>query len=284
MNETEKETLTVVQQYSEEFPALIETLINDTRAKLDAEADPRDFLAELCDELHRLGGAAHCMGFRKIGLAFDDVLATADRLLQDSTYATPNDLDALHKRISAIRSFQPFVRVENSRIYKMFRTDQTIGLDDETRAQNDVREEALRSMMSRERILFADDDVYIRKIAETALNSLGTGEVRCASSGADVLLAINEFEPTLIITDWQMEPVNGLELLQSIRGGRSLIEFDTPVVFFTSNSDREQIRTALRLGATKVLIKPIVPSQLAEEVLKISEKRFRIRRRLEKAA
>lgn len=284
MNETEKETLIVVQQYSEEFPALIGKLIADTDDRLNSQMGAQDFLARMCDDLHRLGGAAHCMGFRKIGLAFDDIHATADRLLQDSEYATQADLENIQSRVRSLRSFQPFVSVEHSRIYKMFRTDETAGLDRDTLAQNAVREEGLRSMMSREKILFADDDVYIRKMAETALSSLGAGEVKCAASGAEVLLAIDEFQPTLIITDWQMEPVNGLELLQSIRNGRTTIDYDTPVVFFTANSDREQIRTAHRLGATKVLIKPIVPSQLADEVLKISEKRFRIRKRLENAA
>lgn len=284
MNDTEKETLTVVQQYCDEFPALIKDLIKTSNDLRERSNNVTDFLSALCDELHRLGGAAHCMGFRKIGLAFDDIHSTADRLLQDSAFATEHDIDQIQSRIALIKSLQPLIQVENSRIYKMLQNSDAIGLDEEALAMNAVREEGLRNMMARERILFADDDIYIRKMAETALTALGTGEVLCAASGAEVLAAMHGFEPTLLITDWQMEPVNGLDLLRSIRNRKTILEYDTPVVFFTANSDREQIRTALRMGATKVLIKPIVPSQLAEEVLKISEKRFRIRKRLENAA
>lgn len=101
--------------------------------------------------------------------------------------------------------------------------------------------------------LVVDDSAFIRKIAKQILQSLDF-EVTEAKDGAQALEVCERALPELVLLDWHMPVMSGLDFLTKLRkmpGG------DAPqVVFCTTENTREKIMTALEAGATEYIMKP----------------------------
>jgi two-component system chemotaxis response regulator CheY len=112
--------------------------------------------------------------------------------------------------------------------------------------------------------LVVDDSRVVRKVARRILEDLGF-EVAEAGDGAEALAWVRTAIPDVILLDWNMPVMNGLEFLRRLRreqGG------DAPkVVFCSVENDLDRIREALTSGADEYIMKPfdgdIVASKLA---------------------
>lgn len=113
--------------------------------------------------------------------------------------------------------------------------------------------------------LLVDDSRVIRKVARRILEDLEF-ECREAGDGAEALKACREAMPDLVLLDWNMPVMNGLDFLRTLRkepGGEH-----PAVVFCTTENDMAHITEALRTGADEYVMKPfdaeIIASKLAE--------------------
>jgi two-component system chemotaxis response regulator CheY len=101
--------------------------------------------------------------------------------------------------------------------------------------------------------LVVDDSSFIRKIARQILDGMGF-EVSEAKDGAQALEECEKVLPDLILLDWNMPVMSGLEFLHKLRkmprGG------EPQVVFCTTENTRDKIMTALEAGATEYIMKP----------------------------
>ena len=101
--------------------------------------------------------------------------------------------------------------------------------------------------------LVVDDSAFIRKIAKQILEGLGF-QVSEAKDGSQALEHCQKTLPELVLLDWNMPVMSGLEFLTRLRkmpGG------DQPqVVFCTTENTREKIMAALEAGATEYVMKP----------------------------
>jgi two-component system chemotaxis response regulator CheY len=112
--------------------------------------------------------------------------------------------------------------------------------------------------------LVVDDSRVVRKVARRILEDLGF-EVAEAGDGAEALAWVRAALPEVILLDWNMPVMNGLEFVRRLRaepGG------DAPkVVFCSVENDLDRIREALGSGADEYIMKPfdgdIVASKLA---------------------
>jgi two-component system chemotaxis response regulator CheY len=103
------------------------------------------------------------------------------------------------------------------------------------------------------RVLVVDDSGVMRKIISRALGELGINDVEEAADGQlalDVMTASGPFD--LLITDWNMPVMNGLELVQSIRGSGCVI----PIIMVTTKSEKEAVLQAIQAGVNDYVIKP----------------------------
>ncbi len=113
--------------------------------------------------------------------------------------------------------------------------------------------------------LVVDDSAFIRKIARQILEKMDF-QVTEGKDGAHALEQCEIELPELVLLDWNMPVMSGLEFLTRLRkmpGG------DAPqVVFCTTENTREKIMTALEAGATEYIMKPfdqeIVRSKLEQ--------------------
>lgn len=113
--------------------------------------------------------------------------------------------------------------------------------------------------------LIVDDSRVIRNVARRILEELEF-EVREAADGKQALAACAEAMPEVVLLDWNMPVMDGLEFLKALRAGD--YETQPKVIFCTTVSDFEHIQMALDAGADEYIMKPfdsdIVRSKLAQ--------------------
>ena len=114
------------------------------------------------------------------------------------------------------------------------------------------------------KILLVDDSATMRSIQKMALSSLGEHEFREAGDGQKALQEIERDRPDLILLDWRMPKMDGLEVLRALK--TSPYYWQIPVVMMTSESDRPKIAEALQAGASIYILKPFTPEILCEKV------------------
>lgn len=114
------------------------------------------------------------------------------------------------------------------------------------------------------RVLIADDSKAMRMIVLRTLRQSGIAvtEVREAVDGADALAAVPEFEPDLILSDWNMPNMNGIELLAALRAAGDATTFG----FVTSETNPAMRERAISEGAAFLLGKPFDADRFAEVI------------------
>jgi len=106
--------------------------------------------------------------------------------------------------------------------------------------------------MNPARILVVDDDENLRWVLQTQIEDMGYA-VSVAPDGVEALAAIEKQPPSLVLTDWKMPGMSGMELLRRIRTEYS----EVPVVIMTAFASIQSAVEAMRAGAYDYLTKPI---------------------------
>src|SRR5262249_38050219 len=100
------------------------------------------------------------------------------------------------------------------------------------------------------------------------LCELGFHDVDCAADGLEALGRMRKKAYGLVLSDWNMEPMTGYELLMKIR--RDIKIAKTPFVMVTGESRRENIVAAMQAGADGYLLKPLKLSTLRTKINDLS--------------
>ena len=273
MSAIELEYEDVVSDYCQSFRQELAALISLANEASDTPDERRWVTNQLYQETHRMAGAAHCMGFRSIGKDLDAIEKDLESIVGSETHEF--DPTSLVPVFRSLEGHMSLLSPKRSKLLKM--TDEIDFSSAEEGFRSNTTLDAKTRMISRETVLFADDDPHIRDLMQIALNKLGAGKIVLAESGEDVLAKIETEAPTFIISDWQMAPMNGLELLEAIRSGQTSIARDTPVVFLTSMSKRANAIIARRHGVNALISKPAHPRAIANQMMAIIEKRFQLK-------
>jgi sigma-B regulation protein RsbU (phosphoserine phosphatase) len=113
------------------------------------------------------------------------------------------------------------------------------------------------------RILVVDDSAVSRKLAEFAFSGKPY-EVFFADSGQQALKLLSIHHPDVVITDWMMPGLSGLELCRMIRN--KLNCRDTYLILLTSNSREDHIAEGLAAGADGYLTKPLRSDEILAQI------------------
>ncbi len=105
-------------------------------------------------------------------------------------------------------------------------------------------------------VMVVDDFPTMRKIIRNLLEQLGLTNVSEAENGADALRKLREAQvkPGLIISDWNMEPMTGLQLLKEVRADGVLK--GTPFIMITAENKTENVIAAKEAGVNNYIVKP----------------------------
>jgi two-component system chemotaxis response regulator CheY len=101
--------------------------------------------------------------------------------------------------------------------------------------------------------LVVDDSKVIRKVARHILETLNF-TVDEAEDGRQALSRVDAHMPDLVLLDWNMPVMSGMEFLQSLRAGDYKVQ--PKVVFCTTENDTAHIRAAIQAGADEFVMKP----------------------------
>jgi len=114
------------------------------------------------------------------------------------------------------------------------------------------------------KILLADDDATSRLIAQAALGTLGH-ECITVSDGAEAWHAFQSVQPTVVMSDWMMPGLSGLQLCLNIRAYRA--DSYTYFIMVTGQGDLEQVLEGMRAGADDYLVKPLDSDDLQARLI-----------------
>ena len=107
------------------------------------------------------------------------------------------------------------------------------------------------------RVQITDDSMGMRQSVKRTLRQAGYTDVEGweAGNGRDAIEVISSEAPDLVLCDWNMPEMNGIDLLTSLRaGGR-----DVPFGFVTSEGSPQMLERALNAGALFLIAKPFTP-------------------------
>ena len=119
------------------------------------------------------------------------------------------------------------------------------------------------------KVLLAEDEEDIRKVAQISLQFRGGWEVLLATNGEECLEKAASDRPDLILLDCMMPKLDGYETCRRLKQDPSLRHI--PVIFLTAKAQEIEVKKGLSLGAVGYLIKPFNPMSLAAEIKQILE-------------
>lgn len=112
------------------------------------------------------------------------------------------------------------------------------------------------------KILVADDSKTMLRIISNTLKRIGEDDIDTALDGQIALQLFNENQYDLILTDWNMPVMNGLELVQNIRKSNK----DIPIIMITTEGGKTEVIKALRAGVNNYIVKPFTPQVLKQKL------------------
>jgi len=122
------------------------------------------------------------------------------------------------------------------------------------------------------KILVVDDFSTMRRIVRNLLVELGFSNplIQEADDGENALVLLRSQPFDLVVTDWNMPNMTGIDLLRAIRAEDSLKGL--PVLMVTAENNRDQIIAAAQAGVNGYIVKPFTAVTLKEKLTKIFER------------
>ena len=115
------------------------------------------------------------------------------------------------------------------------------------------------------KLLVVDDSSTMRRIIKNTLVRLGHKDVLEAEHGLEAwsLLCAND-DIDVLVTDWNMPEMNGLELVKKVRAEKKYE--DMPIIMVTTEGGKAEVITALKAGVNNYIVKPFTPQVLKEKL------------------
>lgn len=120
-------------------------------------------------------------------------------------------------------------------------------------------------------VLVCDDSRQIRSLVKTCLNTFGVKRVAEAADADDAFGKLVELKPDLVITDWNMPPTSGLELVRRIRQSDDSPDPYVPIIMLTGHTELGRVRTARDNGVSSFLAKPMSADSLYKRIVSLVE-------------
>src|SRR3954469_23582138 len=116
-------------------------------------------------------------------------------------------------------------------------------------------------------VLIVDDYKTMLRIIRNLLKQIEFNNVDEATDGADALAKLRAGNFGLVISDWNMEPMTGLDLLKEVRADARLKHL--PFIMITAESKTENVVAAKQAGVSNYIVKPFNAETLREKIEKV---------------
>jgi two-component system, chemotaxis family, chemotaxis protein CheY len=119
------------------------------------------------------------------------------------------------------------------------------------------------------RLLVVDDQPNMRRVFRSLLAGFGAREIEEASDGAAALEMISSFQPDIVILDWVMPVLDGIEVTRLVRKGKDSANPFVPIIMVSAHGRKDQVILARDAGVTEYLTKPVSAKALYDRVVNI---------------
>ena len=116
-------------------------------------------------------------------------------------------------------------------------------------------------------VLIVDDYKTMLRIIRNLLKQIDFNNVEEAADGSEALAKLRSGQYGLVISDWNMQPMTGLQLLQEVRADNRLK--DMPFIMITAESKAENVVAAKQAGVSNYIVKPFNAETLKEKIEKV---------------
>lgn len=125
---------------------------------------------------------------------------------------------------------------------------------------------------SKLRIMIVDDSPHMRRLMRRVLNSFGISEITEVGDGDAAIAEIRHSVPDILITDYAMEPMNGIEFTHYIRNAPDSPNPYQPIIMVTGFTEMHRVIEARDVGVTEIVAKPVSAMALYSRFAAVVEK------------
>lgn len=124
--------------------------------------------------------------------------------------------------------------------------------------------------LSQLKFLLVDDNSTMLDIIRSILSVFGVRGVRTALDGETAIQMMRAFRPDVIITDYNMRPITGLEFTRWVRRSKASPNRQVGIIMTTGYSERPRVEAARDAGVSEFLVKPITPRGLYDRIVAVA--------------
>lgn len=117
------------------------------------------------------------------------------------------------------------------------------------------------------KVMVVDDQTSMRAMIRRALQDLGFKDIRDKGSATEALASVKSDRVHLIISDYNMPEMDGLEFLEAVR--KDEVIGKTVFIMLTGSADKEIVQKAAALGVNNYVVKPFAPAALKEKIERV---------------
>jgi len=126
--------------------------------------------------------------------------------------------------------------------------------------------------LERLNVLIVEDNKHMRALVRTILLALGVKNVLEADDGAGAFKELRHFPADIIIADWNMEPLDGLDFTRMVRTAKDSPNPFVPIIMLTGHTEMNRVQEARDAGIHEFLAKPISATSLYSRFRAIIER------------
>jgi two-component system, chemotaxis family, chemotaxis protein CheY len=121
------------------------------------------------------------------------------------------------------------------------------------------------------KVLVVDDNVHMRKLVVTILQAFGVIQIQEAEAGQRAWTVLREFNPDIVVLDWVMEGMSGLDLVQMIRSDPQSPNPFVPVIMLTGHTSLDHVMQARDAGVNEFIAKPVSVKTMMSRLVSVIE-------------
>lgn len=126
--------------------------------------------------------------------------------------------------------------------------------------------------LSNLQILLIEDNKNTQFLVREVLRLLRIPTIQMVEDGETAKKALETFSPDIIITDWDMKPMNGLEFTAWLRRDENSPNPFVPVIMLTAHTEYSRVMEAINHGVNEFLAKPISVSSIYQRLVTVIER------------
>lgn len=117
------------------------------------------------------------------------------------------------------------------------------------------------------KVMVVDDQTSMRAMIRRTLQDLGFRDIRDKASAPEALEAVRADRVHLIISDYNMPEMDGLQFLQEVRADPQIGK--TVFIMLTASAEKEIVQKAAQMGVNNYVVKPFAPASLKEKIERV---------------